>query len=245
MSRIVTTTNGSPKKPTTMVANSHSPSDKQDTQMPATPTFGNLLRARTTSDDLHLHAVRRLEDSERLRLCRALGAISQDEEAIGSFSIKNLPDGLFKRILHSRRKSERNYYVCTAIYSTCVVLQVVLGATLTGLGASTSSSNSTSYIGLALTILAAANTVNAGIVALLHNSGLPGRFRNDWYEFKKVEMHVMELVHSGVVRKEAGIAEAIERCWAMYRQANETVLGNKSNSYIGTPPGVTAKEGVS
>ena len=110
---------------------------------------------------------------------------------------------------------------------------VVLGAILTALGASSTLN------GIPITTLAAANTVIAGIIALLHNSGLPNRFRNDWNEFRKVEMHVTELMHSGVVRKDSSVAETIERCWAMYREAVDTVLGNKPASYIGTAPAVT------
>jgi len=113
---------------------------------------------------------------------------------------------------------------------------VALGAILTALGASSSLN------GIPITVLAAANTVNAGVIALLHNSGLPGRFRNDWNEFKKVEIHVVELIHSGIVRKDITVADAIERCWLMYREATDTVLGNKSESYIGTPPAVTTAE---
>ena len=117
-----------------------------------------------------------------------------------------------------------------------MVLQVVLGAVLTALGASSNLN------GIPITILAAGNTINAGIVALFHNSGLPGRFRNDWNVFRKVEMHVVELIHSGVVKKDLPVAEVIERCWAMYREATDTVLGNKPASYIGTPPVTVATE---
>ena len=113
---------------------------------------------------------------------------------------------------------------------------MVLGAILTALGASSALN------GIPITVLAAANTVNAGVIALLHNSGLPGRFRNDWNEFKKVEIHIVELIHSGIVRKDITVADAIERCWLMYREATDTVLGNKSESYIGTPPAVTTAE---
>jgi SMODS and SLOG-associating 2TM effector domain len=52
------------------------------------------------------------------------------------------------------------------MYNICIVLQLILGAALTALGSISSKH------GLAITILAAANTVNAGVVALLHNSGL-------------------------------------------------------------------------
>jgi len=49
-------------------------------------------------------------------------------------------------------------------------------------------------------------------------------------------MHVVELIHSGIVRKDISVADVIERCWVMYREATDTVLGNKSESYIGTQP---------
>ena len=80
--------------------------------------------ARAQTFDFPIHPVRTLEGSEQIRLCRALGAISHDEEKMSrTIKYSALPDGLYKRILRSRRKSERNFYICSAIYSTCVVLQ--------------------------------------------------------------------------------------------------------------------------
>jgi hypothetical protein len=52
------------------------------------------------------------------------------------------------------------------LYNICIVLQLLLGATLTALGSISAKH------GLAIVILAASNTVNAGVMALLHNSGL-------------------------------------------------------------------------
>lgn len=53
------------------------------------------------------------------------------------------------------------------IYNVRLMLQLLSGAALTGLGSTTNSCGN----GVAITILAAANTVNAGLIALLHNSG--------------------------------------------------------------------------
>jgi hypothetical protein len=52
------------------------------------------------------------------------------------------------------------------MYNIAIVLQLMLGAALTALG------SISRQHGLAIVILAAANTVTAGVVALLHNSGL-------------------------------------------------------------------------
>ena len=86
------------------------------------PPVAGLARKETF--DFPIHPVRTLEATEQIRLCRAIGAIGHDEETMAkNISYRNLPDGLYKRILHSRRKSEMNFYICSAIYSTCVVLQ--------------------------------------------------------------------------------------------------------------------------
>ena len=80
--------------------------------------------ARKETFDIPIHPVRTLGVSEQIRLCRAIGAISHDEENMAStIRYSTLPDGLYKRILRSRRRSELNFYICSAIYSTCVVLQ--------------------------------------------------------------------------------------------------------------------------
>jgi hypothetical protein len=51
-----------------------------------------------------------------------------------------------------------------------------------------------------MTTIAAVNTINAGLLALMHHSGLPHRYMNDWKEFDGVEIHVKELMESGLVK---------------------------------------------
>ncbi|EKD14123.1 uncharacterized protein L3040_007877 [Drepanopeziza brunnea f. sp. 'multigermtubi'] len=141
---------------------------------------------------------------------------------------KRVPNGLYKTVLQKRRQAELSYYFTSAFYNTCLVLQILLGALLTALG---SSSN---LNGTAITILAAANTVNAGLLALLHNSGIPGRTRNDWNEYDKVEMFLLGLMDSGIVQQGMTTADVIQTCFNKYSNARATVERNQPSYYAST-----------
>jgi len=184
-------------------------------------------------------AVRQLSKEERIDICQAIGAYSNDTEKLPTGldlkklpGIKKLPEGLYRDVVVSRTKSQRTYTLVAILYNFCVVLQLVLGAILTSLGASENITKKS----IPITVIAAANTVNAGIIALLHNSGLPGRFRNDWAEYSQVEMFISQLIHTGVAPKDLSIADIKTDCWMRYQKARETVVGNKPANYIGTVP---------
>ncbi|KAG0645052.1 hypothetical protein D0Z07_9097 [Hyphodiscus hymeniophilus] len=112
-----------------------------------------------------------LQDDELSRVRRALGATrprpySSAPPSSTFWPPRTLPDGLYRDVVRARCKAQYMYYFVSTMYNICIVLQLLLGASLTALG-STSAKH-----GLSIVILAAANTVNAGVVALLHNSGL-------------------------------------------------------------------------
>ncbi|EME43061.1 hypothetical protein DOTSEDRAFT_80586 [Dothistroma septosporum NZE10] len=90
---------------------------------------------------------------------------------------KHVPpkDTLYCRAVNHRRTQERMYYFTSTLTNTLLLSQVVLGATLTGLGASDQSR-------VLITIFGALNTVIAGLVAFLKSRGQPMRarmFRDD------------------------------------------------------------------
>jgi hypothetical protein len=179
-----------------------------------------------------------LSDTDLKLLRKAIGAPVKDEEdqngrkpLVWYWPPRNLSRGLYRDVILSRTKSQYSYYFTATLYNTCLVLQLLLGAALTALG-STSSRNH-----LAITILAAANTVNAGLVALLHNSGLPNRIRNDWNEYDKVEMFLEELIDSGVVEVGMKWEDVVASCWKKYMAARATVNANKPSVYTGATPG--------
>lgn len=82
---------------------------------------------------------------------------------------------LYGRAVHKRNVQNRTYMFTAALTNTLLLSQVVLGAALTGLGASESSH-------ILITVFGALNTIIAGLVAYLKSRGQPMRarmFRDD------------------------------------------------------------------
>lgn len=83
----------------------------------------------------------------------SVGTQSDDEEKQLKFApTVSPPSGLYKSVIDKRKTSWRKYQVLVYVYNACLVLQLLLGATLTALGASDKKKSS------AITIIAAANT---------------------------------------------------------------------------------------
>ena len=82
---------------------------------------------------------------------------------------------LYARAIHKRRSQSLTYSFTAALSNSLLLLQVVLGATLTALGASRSSH-------ILITVFGVLNTIIAGLVAYLKSRGQPMRarvFRDD------------------------------------------------------------------
>jgi len=92
-----------------------------------------------------------------------------------------------------RSKYSIGYTILSALHWIFLTLQIAVGASLTALGSSGLASPSfddDNPRDAPITILAAINTVVAGLLALMHNSGLPERYRKDMNEFDKIKNHV-------------------------------------------------------
>ncbi|KAL9530469.1 hypothetical protein SMMN14_06003 [Sphaerulina musiva] len=84
-------------------------------------------------------------------------------------------DTLYHRAIEHRQSQARIYTFTSALTNTLLLTQVVLGASLTGMGASQSP-------GWLITVFGALNTIIAGLVAFLKSRGQPMRarmFRDD------------------------------------------------------------------
>lgn len=115
-----------------------------------------------------------------------------------------------------------------------MVLQLLLGASLTALGSRATGQETI------ITILAAANTVLAGLLALMHNSGLPDRFQKDFNEFDEVESFLKELMDTRLVRRGVTRDEVVENCFAKFRAAKECIAKNKPSNYTSSSTGATS-----
>ena len=139
------------------------------------------------SKPLALVQHRFLSPAEWARVAHGVGAIKEAEThqvvhpTCWYWPPKGLPQGLYRDVITQRAKYFLLYHVLNTLRWFLMILQIVLGAVLTALGSFQIND------GTAITVLAAVNTVDAGLLALLHNSGLPDRYRLDKVEFTRVE----------------------------------------------------------
>ncbi|KAH6629317.1 hypothetical protein C7974DRAFT_184591 [Boeremia exigua] len=100
---------------------------------------------------------------------------------------------LYGRAIHTRDAQNRTYMFTAALSNTLLLTQVVLGAALTGLGASESSH-------ILITVFGALNTVIAGLVAYLKSRGQPMRARMYRDDLDRVvdEMENSEVMWLGI-----------------------------------------------
>ncbi|TDZ22866.1 hypothetical protein Cob_v004187 [Colletotrichum orbiculare MAFF 240422] len=133
---------------------------------------------------------------------------------------KGIPNGLYRDVIWHRTKYFYFYHGMSTIRWVCYILQIVIGAVITAI------SGMSFKDGTPITVLAAINTVNAGILALLHNSGLPDRYRSDQSEFEKVEDHLKMILDTGIVPQDMTVDQVLVDCFDLYSEAKTTIQAN-------------------
>ncbi|KAI0438312.1 hypothetical protein F4803DRAFT_555165 [Xylaria telfairii] len=190
---------------------------------------------------------RLLNKGEWLQFCRGIGILKDEEseEVIRATSRLWAPsgfkDGLYRDILYEKTKYTYYYHALCIFAWLLMLLQLALSAILTALGAAQSDN------GTPITIIAAINTSVAGILALLHNSGLPDRYRWDRNEFYRLEEHIKEIVDTGLVPVSHSVNDVLAECFQLFASALQTVQNNAPSMYISavgarkTPPAAPAR----
>lgn len=201
---------------------------------PAPSEVGDKPPSSTKSQDSERRTVPRhrfLSPAEWTILARGVGGI-KDVEHNAPVHPPNwwwpptgLPPGLYRDVVFNRVKSFYMFHIASVLRWGLMVTQLFLGASLTALG-SLSMQNGTS-----ITILAAANTIIAGMLALIHNSGLPDRYRYDMAEFEQVEDRIRELLDSRLIPADKGVDQALAECFHLYHGAKATVAANMPVTY--------------
>ncbi|WQF83540.1 hypothetical protein CDEST_08554 [Colletotrichum destructivum] len=177
-----------------------------------------------------------LTPSEWAIVAHGIGGVNDTEGHIALhpscwyYPPKGIPNGLYRDVIWHRTKYFYMYHGMSSIRWVSYILQIIFGAILTAIG-------SMSYKdGTPITIIAAANTINAGILALLHNSGLPDRYRSDQAEFDEVEDHLKKILDTGIVPEDMSVDQALIHCFDLYQEAKKTVSANIPATY--TPSSV-------
>ncbi|AEO70836.1 uncharacterized protein THITE_16271, partial [Thermothielavioides terrestris NRRL 8126] len=172
-----------------------------------------------------------LTPTEWARVAHGLGAIREGEEhqvvhpTCWYWPPKGMPDGLYRDAVTERTKYAIGFQLVGALHWFLLILQVTLGAVLTALG-SLPQRQATP-----ITVLAAVNTVGAGLLGLLHNSGLPDRYRMDKAQFVLVEDFIKEILDTGIVEADQSVEDVLNECYTRLQYAKATVLANKPEVY--------------
>ncbi|KAK6958042.1 hypothetical protein Daesc_000835 [Daldinia eschscholtzii] len=213
------------------------------------PTSGNG-NAPPKPKDHGKDTYRLLSHIEWVQFCRGVGVFKDDEseEVIRPTSTlwppKGFRDGLYQDVLTEKTKFTYMFHSVDIVSWLLMLLQIAMGAVLTALGSVSSAKN-----GTAITSIAAVNTCVGGILALLHNSGLPARYRSDRNEFYKLEEHIKSIVDTALVPSDQDINAVLAGCFEMFRHARQTVQNNIPASYTTAPtsgkaPSISASKAV-
>ncbi|TPX11969.1 uncharacterized protein E0L32_007272 [Thyridium curvatum] len=173
-----------------------------------------------------------LSPDEWARVAHAIGAIEDLEHQAPihptswCFPPKGLPSGLYRDVVSQRTKYRVLFHSISICRGTMMIVQVILGAVLTALGTVKLDD------GTAITIIAVVQTVIAGILALIHNSGLPDRYRSNRFEFAYVEGHMRELLDTRIVEYDQDLDEIIVDLYDRFERVNTAVQANQPASYV-------------
>ncbi|KAG9232688.1 hypothetical protein BJ875DRAFT_71703 [Amylocarpus encephaloides] len=246
------TTRAPPLEPQNNDLNDHNDhNDPNDLKILNDPTDekGNPLASSESQPESLTH----IPDDSLALIITALGGPAPRRRSLRQhiYPPSGLNEGLYKDVLRYRYFSQYKFYSASFLYNFCLIAQLILGAALTSLSASSAAKN-----GTAITIIAAANTVNAGLVALLHNSGLPSRLRSNMVEYEKVQMWMEEVMRGGValgVVTAGGAGDTtvtvrdrvVGEASARFLSARMTIEKNRPSAYSATTslPGIAPTAG--
>ncbi|KAK3400383.1 hypothetical protein B0T20DRAFT_468626 [Sordaria brevicollis] len=180
--------------------------------------------------------LRSLTTPEWVRIAHSIGAVDPASESntvihptCWYWPPRGMPEGLYRDVIYQRTRHLCSYHIFSIMRWVLMILQIVLGAVLTALGAWGGSEGVGT--GTPITILAAVNTTVAGLLALMHNSGLPDRLRLNKVEFEQVADHLKELLDTCIVEVGQGVDDVLNNCFSRYHTAKATVWANMPDSY--------------
>lgn len=169
------------------------------------------------------------------QFCALTGCPPSNADPDTKFKVN--PKSLYGRALHQKRSQDTTYAVTAALTNTLLLLQIVLGAALTGLGGS----HVPPYV---ITVFGATNTVIAGLVTYLKSRGQPNRARMFKDDLERVvdEMENSEVMWLGIAKGVHGyddidtddtvtVRSEVARLTRLYDRAIRTNTANNPDSY--------------
>ncbi|KAL8834324.1 MAG: hypothetical protein Q9205_003331 [Flavoplaca limonia] len=136
--------------------------------------------------------------------------------------------GIYQRTVDEEKKVKFQYDVSKYVVNIGGMLQIVLGAALTALGAAAGPSG-------AVTVLGAANTVIAGLLTYLKGQGLPIRLEQYLHLLRTLREHIEERERE-LLEPDCplDVDEEINRIARMYQEVRQTAEDNAPGTVL--PP---------
>ena len=136
--------------------------------------------------------------------------------------------GIYKRTVDQEIKLKFQYKLSTWAINACFLVQIIVGAALTSLGAAGGPS-------AAVTILGAVNTILAGLLTYLKGQGLPGRLEQHFQLLRTLREHIEERERDFAEDDcPLDVDEEIERIVRMYKEVRQTAQDNMPGNIL--PP---------
>ena len=150
--------------------------------------------------------------------------------------------GLYARVCDKEAKTKFAYQLSAFLVNTCYLLQIIVGAALTALGAASGPA-------AAVTVLGALNTILAGLLTYLKGQGLPGRLEQEFHLLRTLRERVEEVERrfaeedylrggEGGLGEGGGggktVEEEVEEIVWMYKEVRQTAEDNAPGTVL--PP---------
>ncbi|KAF7535547.1 hypothetical protein G7054_g5290 [Neopestalotiopsis clavispora] len=212
--------------------------DRVSNQAPQSPRHLHMAAATTPSPTSSPvtqkpgKQYRTMNQQEWVQFCHGVGVMKDNESTTvirptaWYWPPRGFPDGLYQDVLWEKAKFTYSFHIIATIVWILMVVQLALNAVLTAVGSSSSQDS------VVITTIAGVNTLVSGILALMHNSGLPDRYRSNRNEFGKIEDYLKEIVDTRLVPVDDSIVEVMAHCFDKFASARQSVQDNVPASYV-------------
>ncbi|KAL8794944.1 MAG: hypothetical protein Q9195_002526 [Heterodermia aff. obscurata] len=134
--------------------------------------------------------------------------------------------GIYKRTVDQEARARYGVRLATYLVNSLFLLQIVVGAVLTALGASGGSSGAVTFFG-------ALNTIVAGILTYLKGQGLPARLEQSLHLLRTLREHIEEREREFTDPQcSLDVDEVVQSIVQMYKEVRQTAEDNAPGNVL-------------
>ncbi|KAI1504581.1 hypothetical protein F5X99DRAFT_423439 [Biscogniauxia marginata] len=141
--------------------------------------------------------------------------------------------GIYRSVIEAQTKKYLQHAALQAFLYACYFAQIIIGAALTALGPTASRYERV------ITVLGAANTILAGVLAMIKGSGQPQKLGKDRVGFRRLQDWIEEteaLLSVGVIgRNRTEVGLLVESAFKRYNAAKASEENNNPEFYVNQP----------